>query len=784
MTFQPASWRSGTPTGLRLRTGALLVLLALVAGGAPLVLAAAGASSGVIIGWGAVMAIGAAASFFTMAWRTRGRLRAAWSLMGTTATIATTLFLQLSTLVSPSQMSPFIRLVPLVLCTMALFVFPGTVSGFRNWVLLGLDGWLLGGSVFAFIWLAAVLPATLLDPPPGLAEGTAWVVGAIALSSTIFALTRRLPAGHRWGGLLLALAGALMATGDLVRAAVGEQAWTVQSATAYAVPWGLALAVAVTIPWVSSDPFGIGADLQAPITRPVRVPYLVACLAIASAVCAWALGRPPDPVLSAVVLTLLWSLLTSQVLLALENRTLMSQVRRQADMFRMRATQDGLTGLPNRSEFTGRVDSLLHSPGRGHVAVLFIDLDGFKDVNDSFGHAVGDELLIEAATRLAAEVRETDVVARFGGDEFVALLADCSDVEAVEVAERLRSSLSMPYKIGHRDVVVSASIGLAHPGDDDDAESALRNADLALYRAKESGRDRVSVYEPGMHADALRRLDAAGRLRHALAHDLLTLAYQPIVDLRTGSIYAMEALLRFDTGDFSDWTVTEVIEAAEESGLIVPVGGWVIDAAVGTLGRWRHAGMDVRMNINVSARQLEAGGDLALQVENALICHSVPPQALTIEITEHQLVRDLDHSTVELAKLRRLGVRVALDDFGTGYSSLSYLPRLPLDGLKIDRELTARVGSARDTVPAVLRLGRDLGLAVVAEGIERPEQLALLRTAGCTLGQGHLMSMPLGERAAFNLLASGGVLPLPGAVPERPATRTSVSDPETRRPRG
>jgi len=353
------------------------------------------------------------------------------------------------------------------------------------------------------------------------------------------------------------------------------------------------------------------------------------------------------------------------------------------------------------------------------------------------------------------------VVARFGGDEFVALLADCSDDEAVEVAERLRASLSAPYRVGHRDVVVSASIGLARPGADDDAESALRNADLALYRAKESGRDRVSVYEPAMHASALRRLDAAARLRHALAHDRLTLAYQPIVDLRTGDIYAMEALLRFDHEDFADWTVTEVIEAAEESGLIVPVGGWVLDAAIGTLGEGRRKGIDVRMNVNVSARQLEAGGDLALQVENALICYEVPPTSLTIEITEHQLVRDLEHSTSELARIRRLGVRVALDDFGTGYSSLSYLPRLPLDSLKIDRDLTSRTGSSRDTVPAVLRLGRDLGLAVVAEGIERPEQLSLLRAAGCTLGQGHLLSMPLGERAALELLRSSGRIPLP-----------------------
>jgi diguanylate cyclase (GGDEF)-like protein len=448
----------------------------------------------------------------------------------------------------------------------------------------------------------------------------------------------------------------------------------------------------------------------------------------------------------------------------------------QADLFRDRATRDLLTGLPNRDVFTGRVQLALTGETRGAVAVLFVDLDGFKDVNDSFGHAIGDELLVEAANRLAREVRETDVVARFGGDEFVALLADCSDETALEVAERLRCSLSVPYRIGHRDVVVSASIGLARPGADDDAESALRNADLALYRAKESGRDRVSVYEPAMHATALRRLDAASRLRQALAHDRLALAFQPLCDLRTGAIHSVEALLRFDEQDLADWTVSEVIEAAEESGLIIPLGGWVLDAAVSTLGSWLAQGIETRMHVNVSSRQLEVG-DFSRQVENALLCYGVPAAALCLEITEPHLVRDLDGSARELERLRHLGVRVALDDFGTGYSSLSYLPRLPLDFLKIDRELVARVGTARDTVPAVLHLGRDLGLTVVAEGIERVEQLLLLRAAGCTLGQGHLLARPVGRRTAAELVRRGFVdLPVEPVFAPRPVSGSQTSD--------
>ncbi len=730
-----------------------VLAVAVACGAVPAVLGSEGDDAW-MFAYVATIAVLAGVALLVAGIRSTGRLRIAWGLLAAACFVAGVALGQLMMVDRPTEASWVPRLVASILAAVALAAFPGTVTGLQRWVLLGLDGWLLGGSVFVGLWLATVPGTRLVDSPEGLALGSIWLLGDLALVSTVLALTLRLPKGTRTGGATLALVGVALAHGDLYRAFVGDGAWTPITRAAYVGSWTAAGVLLAAAPWLARSPFRAGT-MRVPTSPGLRLPYLVACVAIAATTIAWAIGRPSDPLLSAVVLTLLWSLVTSQVLLAIENRRLVSQVSRQADMFRTKATQDGLTGLPNRSEFTGRVEAALHGPNRGHVAVLFIDLDGFKDVNDSFGHAVGDELLIETATRLAAEVRETDVVARFGGDEFVALLNDCSDETAVEVAERLRASLSVPYRIGHRDVVVSASIGLAQPGEDDDAESALRNADLALYRAKESGRDRVSVFEPSMHASALRRLDAAGRLRHALAHDRLSLAYQPIVDLRTGEIYAVEALLRFDHEDFSDWTVTEVIEAAEESGLIVPVGGWVLDSAVQMLGRWLRSGISTRLNVNVSARQLEAGGELAQQVENALLCYRVPAEALCLEITEHQLVRDLDHTTVELDKIRRLGVRVALDDFGTGYSSLSYLPRLPLDALKIDRDLTSRVGSARDTLPAVLRLGRDLGLAVVVEGIERHDQLELLRASGAVLGQGHLLSLPLGERAATDLLRQG-----------------------------
>ena len=717
----------------------------------------------------------AAASLGVVAWRCRGRLRAGWGLLAVAVGVSTVLH-PWSAAADLSNDSPTLRLAAVVCGATGVVALVRTRRSVRGWLLLGLDGWLLGGSLFILLWLASVTPGQLVAAGAAAVAASTWVIADLALASIAFALTRRLPARERAGGVALTVAAVLMSNGDLYRAFLGTTASSDAGRAAFLASWTAAMVVVAVAPWISADPFGHGT-VTAAAPGPVRLSYVAACGSVAAVLVAWLLGRPSDVMLGVVAVTLLASVVTSQTLLAFENARLIEQASQDADLFRDRATRDALTGLPNRGEFTGRVERALTTAGRGNVAVLFVDLDGFKDVNDSFGHAIGDELLIEAAGRLAAEVRHNDVVGRFGGDEFVALLADCTEARALEIAERLRAALSMPYRIGHRDVVVSASIGLARPEADDDAESALRNADLALYRAKESGRDRVSVYEPTMHSNVLRRLDMAARLRSALAHDQLSLAYQPIVDLRTGTVYAMEALLRFGDSDLAGWDVAEVIEAAEESGLVIPVGGWVLDAAVSTLAGWIRDGHDIRMSGNVSARQVEAEL-FARQVNNALLCHGVPASALVLEITEHQLVRDVEASHTELARLRSLGVRISLDDFGTGYSSLAYLPRLPLDGLKIDRSLVSRVGGARDTVPSVLRLGRDLALSVVAEGVETVEQLVLLRSAGCTLGQGFLFAPALPLEEATALVARGRVDLPAGMVSQG---RIFVSDDETPR---
>jgi diguanylate cyclase (GGDEF)-like protein len=729
-------------------------------------------------GWPFVLlgavSLAAAVSMVLAGARLTGRARWAWWLLAAAAVLAAYLHVAMSwTSDPPGQLT--VRLIAVGFAAAAVAAFPGTGRSARGWLLLGLDGWLVGGSLFILIWVFAVPATQLAADADGVLGSSLWVLPDLALASVVIALTRRVEPGSRDGGVLLSITAILMCNGDLYRTMFSSDGWGDTGQAAFLGSWTAAAVIAGVTPWISPSPFvrmSPAAD-----RRPLRWPYAVASAAIGVAVLAWTFGRPPDPLLATVVVTLLVSVVVSQGVLGAENARLMARVSEQADLFRDRAARDLLTGLPNRGEFTGRVERALIGPARGSVAVLFVDLDGFKDVNDSFGHAVGDELLVEAAGRLSREVRERDVVARFGGDEFVAMLTDCTDEMALEVAERLRHELSRPYRVAGREVVVSASIGLSRPGAADDAESALRNADLALYRAKSSGRDRVAVYEPRMHEHVLRRLDGAARLRRALAEDRLRLAYQPIVDLRTGAILGMEALLRFDTQDLPGWGVADAVEAAEESGLIVPIGRWVLDAAVRQSAEWLSLGHEMRVAVNVSARQLEAG-DLVDGVEAALARHGLPASLLSLEITEHQLVRDLDSSTRELGRLRQLGVRIALDDFGTGYSSLSYLPRLPLDGLKIDRCLVTRVGGARDTVPAVLRLGRDLGLTVVAEGVEHLDQLHQLRAAGCVLGQGYLFSAPLPPEDAMIMVRAGRMTLPDGSVP---MGKTFVSDDETGR---
>jgi diguanylate cyclase (GGDEF)-like protein/PAS domain S-box-containing protein len=428
---------------------------------------------------------------------------------------------------------------------------------------------------------------------------------------------------------------------------------------------------------------------------------------------------------------------------------------------RHQAFHDSLTGLPNRALFEDRLGHALARLRRrpGRAAVLFLDLDDFKTVNDSLGHAVGDELLRVTAQRLADALRAQDTAARLGGDEFAALLEDLEDeADALEVAERVRQALEPPVLVGGRQLSSSASIGIAHTDAGSTADELLRNADLAMYAAKERGKARVAAFEDSMHEQIVERLELTGELARAQADDELALVYQPLVDLGSGAMTGVEALLRWDHPTRGRLTPDRFIDLAESSGAIVPIGRWVLRTACAQLRRWEEeqpAAAELTMSVNVSTRQL-ADPAFPAHVRDALEETGIAPQRLTLEITEHLLVDDSDLMQVQLRELKEIGVELAVDDFGTGYSALSYMQSFPIDILKIDRSFVS--GIDRDTekaglVRGIVEMGHNLRLKIVTEGIEEPEEAALLREFRSDFGQGFLFSRPVDAGAIPGLLA-------------------------------
>jgi diguanylate cyclase (GGDEF)-like protein/PAS domain S-box-containing protein len=433
------------------------------------------------------------------------------------------------------------------------------------------------------------------------------------------------------------------------------------------------------------------------------------------------------------------------------------------------AFHDPLTGLANRSLFRDRVHHALALRYRTHapLAVLFLDLDGFKAINDSLGHGIGDELLKSVAGRLRSVVRPGDTVSRLGGDEFAVLLEDLEGLHAAQqIASRFLEELHTAFAISGHEVFVGASVGIALAGPEDDADDVLRNADLAMYRAKALGRNRCELFEQDMHAAALERMEIENDLRHAVVRGELRLHYQPIVELATGRIAGVEALVRWQHPTRGLVPPMDFINVAEESGLIVPVGRWVLSEACRQVARWRReTGQPLRLSVNLSARQLQAPR-LAEHVAKTLRSTGVAPADLVLEITESMLVDDAERTIAKLHLLREIGVRLAIDDFGTGYSSLNYLRRLPVDVLKIDRSFVKGIGTESELTAltgAIVGIGRDLGLDVVAEGIEETVQLEALRGMGCELGQGFLYARPLPPAELAELMHAGRVL----RVPER-----------------
>ncbi|MGZ6256107.1 MAG: putative bifunctional diguanylate cyclase/phosphodiesterase [Candidatus Limnocylindria bacterium] len=443
-------------------------------------------------------------------------------------------------------------------------------------------------------------------------------------------------------------------------------------------------------------------------------------------------------------------------------------LRKELEMqLQHQAFHDSLTGLANRALFRDRVAHALARQARSHgaVSVLFSDLDDFKTVNDSLGHDAGDQLLVAVAERLRAVVRPEDTTARFGGDEFAILLEETDQEGTRRAAERIIEALRSPFEFHGRQVVMRASIGAAFTGDSStQPDDLLRQADLAMYTAKTSGKGRFAFYEPHMHEAAVTRMELKGDLEQAIANRDFELHYQPIVDLRSGHVVGVEALVRWRHAERGLVFPSEFIPIAEETGLIVPLGRWVLSEACRQLAAWTADGHlagprleRLSMWVNLSARQLQEP-EFEGVIAEALESSGIRAERLTLEITESGLMADLEQSTATLHRLRALGARLAIDDFGTGYSSLSYLERLPVEVLKIDRSFTAAIGHGRDVpvlVRSIVKLGQTLHMEVLAEGIETAEQLSRLRGIDCRLGQGFHFSPALPASEVIELLGHG-----------------------------
>ena len=439
--------------------------------------------------------------------------------------------------------------------------------------------------------------------------------------------------------------------------------------------------------------------------------------------------------------------------------------KRAEEQLQHNAFHDSLTGLPNRALFLDRLERLIKHVQRHPeymFAVLFLDLDRFKVVNDSLGHSVGDDLLVAIGHRLEACLREGDSVARLGGDEFAILLDDVRDVnDATRIADRIERELSTPFTLRGHEVFTTASIGIAlsstgysRPGE------LLRDSDTAMYRAKNGGRGHYEVFDRDMHLQAVEQLKIETDLRRAVARNELVLHYQPVISLESGEITGFEALARWNHARHGLLQPANFISVAEETGMIVPIGYWVLREACSQMRLWLDNFpllRDIAVSVNISSRQF-AQPDLVDQIDRILDDTRCPARNLKLEITESVIMHDAPLAASMLRALKERGVAVCIDDFGTGYSSLSYLKTFPIDTLKIDRSFVAQVdenGSSVELIETIVALARILGISAVAEGVETPEQLELVRRLGSHYAQGFYFSTPLSPEQAEELLSAG-----------------------------
>jgi diguanylate cyclase (GGDEF)-like protein len=433
--------------------------------------------------------------------------------------------------------------------------------------------------------------------------------------------------------------------------------------------------------------------------------------------------------------------------------------RRAEDNFKHLATHDPLTGLPNRLLFGERVSEAIARSERSQrgLAVLFVDLDRFKNVNDTLGHGAGDAVLKACAERLARSLRDTDLIARISGDEFAVLVEPCAQpAAAIAVARKILNAIERPLIVQGQEIVLTGSIGISiYHEDGRDAETLLKHSDIAMFKAKENGRNNYQFYSAQMNPHSLQRLGLEAALRRALDRDEFTLHYQPKFDLRSGDITGVEALLRWRHAELGMVSPAQFIPIAEETGLIEPIGAWVLKEACTQGRRWFDDGLqNVRIAVNLSARQFR-NQRLCRDIRKCLSETNLDPRLLELELTESMVMQDPEMAATMLKELKWMGLGLSIDDFGTGYSSLAYLKRFPIDSVKVDRSFVKDIpGNAEDAaiVEAVIALAHSLRLRVVAEGVETAEQKEYLKTLGCDEMQGYFASKPLPVEDATRFL--------------------------------
>jgi diguanylate cyclase (GGDEF)-like protein/PAS domain S-box-containing protein len=422
------------------------------------------------------------------------------------------------------------------------------------------------------------------------------------------------------------------------------------------------------------------------------------------------------------------------------------------------AFHDALTGLPNRMLFTTHLTNLLSESEKDKkkFAVLFLDLDRFKFINDILGHIVGDELLRQAAVRLKNSIKKHDTVSRLGGDEFVVLLKNLRDAKDVElIAQRIHRAFQQPFKLGGQEIYATISIGMSiYPDDGRDATRLLKNADNALYRVKQQGGNGYQHYHQGIVIPQLHRLELEKELRTAIAHNELRVFYQPVYDLKTGDLASAEALVRWQHPAMGLILPGDFINQAEDSGLIVPLGEWILHEVCRTAAKWKKKKMSVPISVNISPRQLLQQSMLST-VKNVLKSNRLPPGGIELELTETFLIKNMDVSVEILQQFRDLGIRILIDDFGTGYASLHYLKRLPIDFIKIDQSFVqGAINSEQDAgiIKAMISMAHHLKLDVIAEGVENRAQHDFLRNTKCDRVQGNFYGLPMPESQFLKIL--------------------------------